>query len=129
MTDLFDVSADGSGLFQVTNFGLDTFSELSDHSPDGRTLAFQRFDFEGDESDPPQVWLTDADGTNARQITNFLPNGSFDPAFSPDGRTLAIDSDVDGVGGICLARTAPACGCPSAPSSTAPRRTGTRADW
>ena len=26
-----------------------TFSEFSDHSPDGRTLAFQRFDFDGDQ--------------------------------------------------------------------------------
>ena len=86
----------GRGLLQVTNFGLDTFSAFSDHSPDGRTLAFQRFNFEGEDSAPAQVWLTDADGTNARQLTNFRTIGAFDPAFSPDGRMLAIDSFLAG---------------------------------
>ena len=106
-SNLFSVNPNGSGLLQVTNFGFSTFSELSDHSPDGRTLAFQRFDFESEESNPPaQVWLTDADGTNARQLTDFADTdayeGAFDPAFSPDGRTLAIDAVDDGVPGIFL---------------------------
>jgi Tol biopolymer transport system component len=107
VSDLFSVNPDGSDLLQLTNFGFDTFSEFSDHSPDGRTLAFQRFDFESEESNPPtQVWLTDADGTNARQLTDFADTdayeGAFDPAFSPDGRTLAIDAVADGVPGIFL---------------------------
>jgi Tol biopolymer transport system component len=107
VTDLFSVDADGSHLLQLTNFGFDTHSEFSDHSPDGRTLAFQRFDFVSEESNPPtQVWLTDADGTNARQLTDFADTdgyeGAFDPAFSPDGRTLAIDSVDDGAPGIFL---------------------------
>jgi Tol biopolymer transport system component len=106
VSDLFSVNPDGSDLLQLTNFGFETFSELSDHSPDGRTLAFQRFDFTGDDSAPTQVWLTDADGTNARQLTDFADTdayeGAFDPAFSPDGRTLAIDAVADGVPGIFL---------------------------
>ena len=106
VTDLFSIDADGSDLLQLTNFGFDTFSEFSDHSPDGRTLAFQRFDFTGDDSAPTQVWLTDADGKNARQLTDFADTdgyeGAFDPAFSPDGRTLAIDAVDDGVPGIFL---------------------------
>ena len=108
-SDLFSVNPDGSGLLQVTNFGVFTFSEFSDHSPDGRTLAFQRFNFTGDDQEPQpaaQVWLTDADGTNPRQLTNFADTdayeGAFDPAFSPDGRTLAIDSVAGGVPGIFL---------------------------
>ena len=111
--DLFSVNPDGSNVFQITNFGIETFSEFSDHSPDGRTLAFQRFNFEGDDSAPPQVWLTDADGTNARQITNFQDSfGAFDPAFSPNGRTLAIDSDVAGDAGIFLIPARPPGGTP-----------------
>jgi Tol biopolymer transport system component len=96
--DLFTVNPDGSDVFQLTNFGVGTFSELSDHSPDGRTLAFQRFNFEPEG--PSQIWLTDADGTDARQLTD-LPE-AFDPAFSPDGRTLAIDAVIDDVPGIFL---------------------------
>jgi Tol biopolymer transport system component len=107
VNDLFSVNPDGSGLLQVTDFGFFTLSEFSDHSPDGRTLAFQRFDFTGEEENPAtQVWLTDADGTNARQLTAFADTdayeGAFDPAFSPDGRTLAIDAVADGVPGIFL---------------------------
>jgi Tol biopolymer transport system component len=108
-TDLFSVSPDGSGVFQITDFGTLTFSELSDHSPDGRTLAFQRFNFDPaseDEQPAWQVWLTDADGSHARQLTGFAETdayeGAFDPAFSPDGRTLAIDSVAAGVPGIFL---------------------------
>jgi Tol biopolymer transport system component len=108
-SDLFSVNPDGSNLFQVTNFGVETFSEFSDHSPDGRTLAFQRFNLDAtseDEQRAHQIWLTDADGTNARQLTAFAETdayeGAFDPAFSPDGRTLAIDSVADGVPGIFL---------------------------
>ena len=100
VADLFRVSPDGSGLFQLTAFGFDTFSELPDTSPDGRTLAFQRFDFTGDDSAPSQIWLIDADGTDARQLTD-LPE-AYDPAFSPDGRTLAVDTVVDEVPGIYL---------------------------
>ena len=107
VSNLFSVNPDGSGVFQVTAFGFDTFSEFSDHSPDGRTLAFQRFDFVSEEENPAtQVWLTDADGTGARQLTDFAETdayeGAFDPAFSPDGRTLAIDAVADGVPGIFL---------------------------
>jgi len=107
--DLFSVEPDGSRLRQVTNFGGFTFSEFSDHSPDGSTLAFQRFNFSGNEEEPQaaaQVWLTDADGRNARQLTAFEDTdgyeGAFDPAFSPHGDTLAIDAVDDGVAGIFL---------------------------
>ena len=101
VVDLFSVAPDGSDLFQITAFGFETFSEFGDHSPDGRTLAFQRFDFEGDESAPTQVWLTDADGSRPRQLTAF-PDGAFDPAFSPDGRVLAVVRFLDGAPGIFL---------------------------
>jgi Tol biopolymer transport system component len=90
VTDLFAVHPDGSGLFQLTSFGFGTFSEFPDYSPDGRTVAFQRYDF---ASDSTQLWLIDADGRNPRQLTAF-PDGAYDPAFFPDGRTLAIDSFV-----------------------------------
>ena len=37
--DLFSVNPDGGGLQQLTNFGLNTGSEFSDHSPDGAEAA------------------------------------------------------------------------------------------
>jgi TolB protein len=97
--DLFRVRPDGSGLAQLTTFGLNTGSEYPDHSPDGRTIAFDHFDTATEA--PPQIWLIDADASQARQLTAF-PDGAFDPAFSPDGRTLAVDSILDGAAGIFL---------------------------
>ena len=52
--NLFSVSPDGSDVFQVTDFGLFTLTEFSDHSPDGRTLAFQRFDITDEEHEHPR---------------------------------------------------------------------------
>jgi Tol biopolymer transport system component len=96
--DLFSMHPDGSGLAQLTTFGLDTGSDFTDHSPDGRTLAFRRWDAVGT---PSQIWLVGTDGADPRQLTAF-PDGAFDPAFSPDGRTLAVDSILDGAAGIFL---------------------------
>jgi Dipeptidyl aminopeptidases/acylaminoacyl-peptidases len=44
---------------------------------------------------PTQIWLMDADGRNARQITSG-DKSSAAPVFSPDGRWIAFISDRDG---------------------------------
>ncbi|HEY6891867.1 MAG TPA: hypothetical protein VI300_28965, partial [Solirubrobacter sp.] len=119
VTDLFTVHPDGSGLFQLTAFGFGTFSDFPDYSPDGRTVAFQRFDV---ASDSTQLWLSDADGRNPRQLTAF-PDGAYDPAFFPDGRTLAIDSFVAPDPGIFVI---PVRSRPGAPLTTASARRVTR---
>jgi Tol biopolymer transport system component len=98
--DLFSVDPGGGGLRQLTAFGPQTGAEFSDHSPDGRTIAFDHF--VADENDaPPQVWLADADGRHPRQLTDD-PCGVLDPAFAPDGRTLAIDACPGFIQGIYL---------------------------
>ena len=101
-SDLFSVNPDGSGAFQVTSFGAFTFSEFSDHSPDGRTLAFQRFDFDAARR-APRTGLADRRRRRPapahRLRRHHAYEGAFDPAFSPDGRTLAIDAVDDGVPG------------------------------
>jgi Tol biopolymer transport system component len=114
--DLFSVHPDGSGLAQLTTFGLNTGSDFSDHSPDGRTLAFRHFDT---ATEPPsQIWLTDADGTDPRQLTAFSDgDGPSDPAFAPDGRTLAVDSVIDGASGIFLIPAKSRTGAPLTDSS------------
>jgi TolB protein len=95
--DIFTVDPDGSNVFRVTPFGPGVVTEYSDFSPDGRTLAIQRNTADA----PPQVWLIDSDGTDPRPLTAF-PDGAFDPAFSPDGRTIALDGLLDGAEGIQL---------------------------
>jgi Tol biopolymer transport system component len=97
--DLFSVRANGSGLTQLTNFGPFTGAEFSDHSPDGRTIAFHVWN-DATET-PPQIYTADADGRNPRQLTDD-PCGVADPAFSPDGRTLVVDACPGDVSGIFL---------------------------
>ncbi|HYM13159.1 MAG TPA: S9 family peptidase [Bryobacterales bacterium] len=57
-------------------------------SPDSRRLAFI-----SNRSGSSQVWLTDSDGRNARQVTS-LSTEAAGVLFSPDGKNLIFTSDV-----------------------------------
>ncbi len=60
-------------------------------SPDGKRIVFQ-----SDRSGVNEIWLSDADGANAVQLTSFGKGWSGSPRWSPDGRTIAFDSNVEG---------------------------------
>jgi len=52
-------------------------------SPDGKQIAFA-----SNRSGSPEIWTSDADGGNQRQLTFFAgPNTSW-PTWSPDGRSI-----------------------------------------
>ncbi len=65
----------------------------ADWSPDGTTIAFA---MAVDKPDEYQIFLMNADGTNAQQLTNGLPGigGSID--WSPDGRYILIHAGPQG---------------------------------
>lgn len=59
------------------------------YSPDGSKIAFI-----SNRSGSDQVWLCDADGTHAAQLTSLGPCGH--TSWSPDGQRIVFGSDIDG---------------------------------
>jgi Tol biopolymer transport system component/DNA-binding winged helix-turn-helix (wHTH) protein len=64
-------------------------------SPDGRQIAFQ-----SNRSGNPEIWLADAEGSNAVRLTDFNGPLTGGPSWCADGRRLAFDSRASGVSAI-----------------------------
>jgi Tol biopolymer transport system component len=79
---LFVVSADGSGLRQLTNGGHRNRGPR--WSPDGKRLAFF-----STRSGDWEIWTTDVNGGEFRQITKLAGQNVAWPVWSADGKYLA----------------------------------------
>lgn len=100
--DVYVVDADGGGLRRLTRTR--AADAAPSWSPDGRTIAFVRNGFlksrrVGGGRKANGTYLMNADGSRARRLTRLAGAGFESPAWSPDGRTLAISA---GVGEIWL---------------------------
>jgi TolB protein len=80
--DLWSGRPDGTGSRQLTSgSGFGEFDDCPAVSPSGSLIAFCR----SDEAGGYDLWIIDADGGNARQLTDFPadpPTASSDPTFS-----------------------------------------------
>lgn len=104
--EIYTAAVDGSDARKLT--GDDANNAISPHeyggegpprwSPDGRSIVWMRkFPERGYD-----LWLMDADGRNARALTdNGQVNDAY-PSWSPDGRRIAFDSNRDGNNEIYL---------------------------
>ena len=59
-------------------------------SPDGKHIAFVRLPDAQTEFPPAELWLADADGTNARQLAMADGGHGMPPVWSPDGSKIAF---------------------------------------
>jgi Tol biopolymer transport system component/serine/threonine protein kinase len=80
--ELFIMNADGSGLRQLTNGGYRNRGPR--WSPDGKHLAFF-----STRSGDWEIWTTEPNGNNLRQLTNLAGYNVAWPVWSADGRHLA----------------------------------------
>jgi Tol biopolymer transport system component len=95
---IYVINADGTNLRQLTQGrGSDRNAAWS---PDGTRIAFARSGNEGYE-----VYVVDADGSNATVVTSVAAESAPSPSWSPDGSRIALDVNgaihvvsVDGTG-------------------------------
>jgi TolB protein len=92
---IFVAHADGSGIHQVTPWGL-IAGDNPDWSPDGNWILF-RSNVELDNKQS-QIYLIHPDGTRLKQLTHFKRGAIVtSSSFSPDGKRIVVGTS--GVGG------------------------------
>lgn len=85
--EIYVMNADGSQQMRVTNDP--AYDGCPSWSADSRRLAFLR-----NRDGTANIWVMDANGANASQLTNTGADSC--PAWSPDGTRMAFDSRRDG---------------------------------
>ena len=93
-TDLVMAPAFETGPGRRITVGRGTDNVSPSFSPDGRRIAFT-----SGRSGHPEVYIMDADGTNAELLTPFNfgdQNYRSNPDWSPDGRLIAFQSQIGG---------------------------------
>jgi Tol biopolymer transport system component len=88
-------NVDSGGVMKVNGDGTQPVTLTSDGtapapSPDGTRIAFERVS-DGNRD----IYVMDADGSNARRLTTAAGD-DIDPSWSPDGRSIVFESRRDG---------------------------------
>lgn len=81
------MGGDGTGIHKVVGGAAGSYASDPDWSPDGRSLAFQRWT----DSNHQDVWVVGLGGKGLRRVTRTGHSSA--PAWSPDGRSIAFSDD------------------------------------
>lgn len=93
-TDLYAVAPFTGGPSRRVTVGRGTDNVSPSFSPDGQRIAFT-----SGRSGHPEVYITDADGTNAELLTPYAFGDQYyrsNPDWSPDGRQVVFQSQIAG---------------------------------
>ena len=93
-SQIVEVGADGAEQAVVPSTRDDRQPTVA---PDGSRVAFV-----STRSGSHEVWVAEADGTGARQLTTFGGARVSGPRWSPDGRTLVVSARADGDADVFL---------------------------
>jgi Tol biopolymer transport system component len=105
LSDLFVVNRDGTGLRRLTN---DKYADLQPAwSPDGKTIAFAtdrggQTDFDQLRFGNVRLALYHLDGGTIQVLGHMDEGKNINPAWAPDGRSLAFVSDRTGISNLFL---------------------------
>jgi Tol biopolymer transport system component len=98
---LFVVNPDGTHETQITFPADNVVDAMGNWSPDGARIAFTRTTSCGDDCGTDELYVMNADGSNAHAIATTTPTIE-SPAWSPDGRWIAFAMSTDGGNGEVL---------------------------